>query len=207
MNSNKIIKNVSMNSKNYHNIISNSISEHLEVAKLLQDNKFIDNLNKIVQQIISVINNGNKILIAGNGGSASDAQHFAAELVVRYKNERNALPAIALSTDTSILTATANDYDFARIFSRQVEALAKEGDMFIGITTSGNSPNIVQAFKVAKFHNLQRVCLTGNKIDSPASEESDFIISIPSHVTARIQEMHILALHIICEILDEKFTF
>ncbi len=138
---------------------------------------------------------GKKILVCGNGGSASDAQHFAAEIVGRFTRERQAWPALALTTDTSIITAVANDYGYAHVFARQVEGLGRPGDVLIGISTSGNSENIIRAMNQAITNGLKTIALTGNQGGSLAGK-ADAAITIPSKVTARIQEAHIFILHL-----------
>jgi D-sedoheptulose 7-phosphate isomerase len=147
-----------------------------------------------------------KILLAGNGGSAGDAQHIAAEFIGRFKTERRALPAIALTTDTSILTAVGNDYGYEEIFSRQVEGLCLSEDCFIGISTSGNSPNIIKAFSKAKEIGALTIGITGGTGGKmkKIKELCDHIFIVPSNDTARIQEMHIFAGHAICELIDKK---
>ena len=153
--------------------------------------------------LANALKQGNKILIAGNGGSAADCQHFAAEFVVRLTsdNNRRALPAIALTTDTSILTAASNDYGFDKIFSRQVEALGASGDIFIGLTTSGKSPNILAAFKAAKSRGLFTLGLFG---EAGLAELGlcDLALNVPSTTTMRIQEEHIFALHLLAQLTE-----
>ncbi|EFK9911455.1 D-sedoheptulose 7-phosphate isomerase, partial [Campylobacter jejuni] len=145
-----------------------------------------------------------KILICGNGGSAADAQHFAAELSGRYKKERKALAGIALTTDTSALSAIGNDYGFEFVFSRQVEALGNENDVLIGISTSGKSPNVLEALKKAKELNMLCLGLSG-KGGGMMNKLCDYNLVVPSDDTARIQEMHILIIHTLCQIIDESF--
>lgn len=161
-----------------------------------------DTLRECGELILDTVRNGKKILICGNGGSAADAQHLAAEFVGRYETERRALPAIALTTDTSALTALANDYDFDRVFARQVEALASEGDLLIGISTSGNSPNVIAAVMEARHRGCRVLGMTGAKGKKLASL-SDACLIVPAERTARIQEVHITAAHIWCEMVDE----
>jgi D-sedoheptulose 7-phosphate isomerase len=161
-----------------------------------------DEINDTSKLIKSVLYNGNKILICGNGGSASDSQHFAAELMVRYKKERDPFPAIALNTDSSIITASSNDYDFSIVFSRQIEALGNEGDLLIAISTSGNSTNIVKAIEIANLKKMHTVLLTGLKEGKCSNLNIDKIIQVQSVVTARIQETHILILHYICSFIE-----
>lgn len=146
------------------------------------------------------LNRGNKILLCGNGGSAADAQHIAAELVGRFKKERPGLPAIALTTDTSALTAIGNDYGFDQIFSRQIEAIGREGDVLIAISTSGKSPNIKNAIAAAFMQKLKIIGFTG--IKGEMAYQCDYILYAPSEETARIQELHIMYGHILCELLD-----
>mgnify|MGYP000836542474 FL=1 len=145
---------------------------------------------------------GHKILICGNGGSAADAQHIAAEFIGRFHNERRALPAIALSTDTSILTSIANDYNYSQVFSRQVQGLGRAGDVFWGISTSGNSENVNKAIIEAKNKRMITIALTG-KTGGEMVDICDVALVIPSDSTARIQEMHILCAHIICQLIDD----
>ena len=154
---------------------------------------------------METFHSGGKILICGNGGSAADSQHIAAEFVGRFETERIALPAIALTTDTSALTALANDYNFERIFSRQVEALANKGDCLIAISTSGNSPNVISAVMTARNRGCKIIGMTGANGKKLASL-SDASILIPSERTARIQEAHITIAHIWCELIDKKVT-
>jgi D-sedoheptulose 7-phosphate isomerase len=163
-----------------------------------------DQIEAACELAIHTLKNGKKILLAGNGGSAADAQHIAAELSGRFVKQRRALPGIALTTDTSALTAVANDYGFDQVFARQVNALALPGDLFIGISTSGKSPNIVNAIEAAKILNCHTLGLTGKDGGLMASL-CDINIVIPSDVTARIQEMHILIGHILCQAIDEAF--
>ncbi|MEP7147993.1 MAG: D-sedoheptulose 7-phosphate isomerase [Acidobacteriota bacterium] len=155
--------------------------------------------------IVDTVKRGNKILICGNGGSAADAQHIAAEFVGRYETERRALPAIALTTDTSALTALANDYDFERVFSRQVDALAADGDCLIGISTSGNSPNVIAAVMAARRKGCRIIGMTGAN-GKKLSALCDAALMVPSERTARIQEAHITVAHIWCEIVDETIA-
>jgi phosphoheptose isomerase len=145
---------------------------------------------------------GHKVLLCGNGGSASDAQHIAAEFVGRFRRERMPLPSVALTANGPAMTAIGNDYGYEYVFERQVRALAKPGDVFIGITTSGRSPNVVAAAKAAKSLGLSTVSFTGARL-SPLSEICDIHLSVPSNVTARVQEAHILMFHVACELVDE----
>src|ERR1700742_3327924 len=154
--------------------------------------------------ITSTLKNGNKVLLAGNGGSAADAQHIAAELSGRFVKHRKAFPGIALTVDTSALTAIANDYGYHHVFSRQVEALAQAGDLFIGISTSGNSQGILNAFESAKKLNCKTLGLSGRD-GGKMNGLCDLNVVVPSNITARIQEMHILIGHILCKAVDNEF--
>lgn len=154
--------------------------------------------------VVNTLKAGNKILLFGNGGSAADAQHIAAELTGRYKTERRGLCAIALTTDTSALTAIGNDYGYDRIFDRQVEAIGQEGDLLIGISTSGSSRNVLRALAYGKDHGMNTLGLSG-KSGGEMQPLCDINIIIPSNDTARIQEMHILIGHILCGLVDLQF--
>ena len=149
------------------------------------------------------INSGKKLVLFGNGGSASDAQHLATELVCRYKVNRRALPAIAFTTDTSLLTAAANDFGYETVFSRQVEALCKPGDVAIGITTSGRSPNVTLALETARDLDVVPTALTG-KDGGDLVGLADPVLIVPSHSTARIQEMHITLGQMLCDVLEQR---
>ena len=162
-------------------------------------------INDLVQNISNCLSNGHKVLFFGNGGSASDAQHLAAEFVVRYYKQRKPLAAIALTTDTSIITAHGNDYSFDTIFDRQIQALAQAGDIAIGLSTSGNSGNVVNGLKTAQSLGCLTVAFTGQK-GGQLLELADACICIPSDETARVQEGHIIVGHYICEALDEQLS-
>jgi D-sedoheptulose 7-phosphate isomerase len=144
---------------------------------------------------------GRKILVFGNGGSASDAQHFAAELVGRFQRQRKALPSVALTTDTSVLTALANDYGFERVFARQIEALGHAGDVALGITTSGDSANIVAALQTARAQGLITIALTG-RTGGRAGSAAELHVNVPDQSTARVQEVHRTLLHVMCELIE-----
>jgi len=184
-------------------ILIDSIEDH---QRLLEEHKkvIVKNVLEISKVVNIAINSGRKILLFGNGGSASDAQHIAAEFTGRFLKERKALPAVALTTDTSALTAIGNDYGFDKIFQRQVEAIATEGDVLIGISTSGNSVNVINALETGKVKKCINISLTGNK-GGKILELSDYNININSNVTARIQEIHILIGHLLCNCIDESF--
>ena len=170
--------------------------------------KVVQDMRKIMPEVASAglrvrtaLEKGRKILICGNGGSAADSQHMAAEFVGRFVKERQSLPALALTVDTSLLTAVGNDYGFDCVFSRQVEGLGQEGDVLIAISTSGNSANVVKAVKTAKEKGIYVIALTGEN-GGLLAKESDLCLAVPSQVTARIQEMHIMIIHMICEIAE-----
>ena len=168
------------------------------LAAALKDAALMDATRTIAAACIAALRGGGKILIAGNGGSAADAQHIAAEIIGRYKRERAAWPAIALTTDTSALTAIANDYGFEHVFARQVEGLGQRGDVFIGMTTSGRSPNVLAALKVARARGLVTVGMTGSAGTAMAAH-CDHLLAAPSAETAIIQQIHLLAGHAICD--------
>jgi D-sedoheptulose 7-phosphate isomerase len=183
---------------------TNALAEHSEVMSGLKDFS-LDAIRACTDVLVETLKTGGKILVCGNGGSAADAQHIAAELVGRYETDRQALPAIALTTDTSALTALANDFDFSRIFARQVEALAQEGDCLIAISTSGESVNVIAAAMTARSRGCRIVGMTGAKGKKLASL-CDACLMIPSERTARIQEAHITVAHIWCEIIEKVFA-
>ena len=191
-----------MNSKKIHNYYLNNLKESIKVKEKLlsQKNKF----SKIYNLFYSTLESGNKIIFAGNGGSAADAQHLATELTVRYKYNRRALSAISLATDTSAITAIGNDFGFQYIFSRQIEAIGNKGDLFVAISTSGSSKNIVYAAKAAKKKGVKIVSLLGKK-KTILEKYSDAFIKVPSLVTARIQECHIFIGQVICGLIEENF--
>lgn len=159
-----------------------------------------------VELLVEALRRGNKILSCGNGGSAADAQHFAAELVCRFERERPELAAIALTTDTSALTAISNDYDFNQVFAKQIRGLGKSDDVLLAISTSGNSPNVITAIEAAHQKGLQVIALTGRDGGKIAGllQGSDVEIRVPSEVTARIQEVHLLAIHCLCHQIDDQ---
>lgn len=181
--------------------IRKDIESSIETKKKLLETH-VALIEKAAQAVADCVKKGNKLLFFGNGGSASDSQHLAAEFVGRYEKERRALPAIALTTDTSILTAVGNDYGFERVFARQVEAHGKKGDIAFAISTSGNSPNVLAAAEKARQMGLVVIGLTGRD-GGKLKTASDIAIVVPSEKTSRIQECHILIGHILCERVDE----
>ncbi len=177
---------------------------HLETIEAVINN-MEEELVQASTLAVEVLKRGNKILLCGNGGSAADAQHIAAELTGRYKTERRGLAGIALTTDTSALTAIGNDYGYDRVFDRQTEALANEGDLLIGISTSGNSANIISALKLAKEMGCSTLGFSGRD-GGAMNEVCDVNLVVPSDNTPRIQEMHILFGHTICQIIDNELS-
>ncbi len=184
----------------FKSLANRSLKDSANLKLAMAENT--ENIVKLAQALVDTIKDGKKLLVAGNGGSASDAQHMAAELVGRYLKERDALPAIALTTDTSAITAISNDFGYKKVFSRQVEALGVEGDLFLGISTSGNSENIMEALKVARKKGLTTASLSG-KGGGLLPELSDISIVVPSDETPRIQEAHITIIHVLCEAVEE----
>jgi D-sedoheptulose 7-phosphate isomerase len=182
-------------------IIRRTISDSIELKKSF----FAANETKIVavaQAVCAALENGNKILLYGNGGSAADAQHIAAEFVGRFQRERRPLAAVALTTDTSILTSLANDYGYSEIFGRQLRALGKRGDVSVAISTSGNSPNVVLATPIAQEMGLVTVGLTGGD-GGELGAQVQYHLCVSHKSTARVQEIHIMIGHILCELVDE----
>ena len=184
-----------------NNLLSNSLQEHLDtIQKLLQSS--LPQIEESGKLICDALTRGNKILICGNGGSAADAQHIAAELVGYYENQRRSWPAIALTTDTSALTAVSNDLGFENVFGRQVAGLAQAGDVLIAITTSGKSKNVLRAVEQAKERGCQIIALVGASAEILAPL-CDIVVAVPASRTSRIQEAHITIGHLWCEIVDQ----
>jgi len=188
---------------NNNHITLKSINEHVTLTQKVVES-MIDEITEAALVCSEAIQKGHKVVLFGNGGSAADAQHIAAELSGRFLKERRGLPGLALTTDTSVLTAVGNDYGFDMIFERQVEALANKGDILIGISTSGNSPNVVKAIEKGKELGCTSIGFLG-KNGGKLKEICDYSLVIPSTTTARIQEMHIMIGHIVCEYIDENY--
>jgi D-sedoheptulose 7-phosphate isomerase len=187
--------------------INNTIQAAFQASietKQISENALVESIELASAMLNEALLGGHKILVCGNGGSASDAQHFSSELLNRYDRDRPGLPAIALTTDSSTLTSIANDYDYRQIFSKQVTALGQPGDVLLAISTSGQSPNIVEAIQAANENEVLVIALTGKDggAMSQVLDENSVEIRVPSNVTARIQEVHILVIHILCELLD-----
>jgi D-sedoheptulose 7-phosphate isomerase len=178
-------------------------SSHETVGRLLLDTKLIGQIEATVSVIIAAYRSGGKVLLAGNGGSAADAQHIAAVFVSRLKFDRAPLAALALTADTSIVTAIGNDYGYAQLFARQVRAYGRKGDVFIGITTSGRSENVLQAFVAAKELGLTTVALCGEPALANGTT-CDHLLACPSAITAQIQECHIIVAHILCGLVERN---
>ena len=181
--------------------LQSTIQNSIEVKQLLlADLKQLDKLSNLITQIVKVYENGNKVIFAGNGGSAADAQHLAAEFVSRFEFDRPGLPAISLATDTSMITAIGNDYGYECLFLRQLQAQSRPGDLFIGLTTSGRSPNVISAFTACKDLGVTSVALCG--LGGYLEGCVDCLIRVPSKHTPRIQECHILIGHMICAAVE-----
>ena len=184
-------------------IIRQRLKDHMEVLQKLIASDLPEKLEKCAEIVEKALKEGHKVLFCGNGGSAADSQHLAAEFVGRFQKERKGLSAVALTVDTSILTAVANDYGYDTVFARQVQALGEAGDVLIGISTSGNSRNVLLAVEEAKTKGITSIGMTaegGGKM----AEECDICLAVPAKVTARAQEMHILMGHILCELVDHE---
>lgn len=188
-----------MVSSNSTSVFERAIAEHLSVIANLRSER--STLQRIATEMAQAVLAGNKILWCGNGGSAADSQHLAAEFVGRFRRERRGLPSIALTTDTSVLTSISNDFGYEKVFSRQVEVLCSEGDVLVGISTSGNSPNVCLALKTAHDLGAFTVAFTGRD-GGVMAEIADAVLRIPSKDTARIQEGHILCGHMLCDWVD-----
>lgn len=187
-------------------LIKKRINDSIEVKKnILTNDELVEKVNDLSHEITKVVKNGAKIVICGNGGSASDALHFAGEIVGRFQKERSAWPAVVLNADVATMTAIGNDYGYDEVFSRQAEAHVNSGDIFIGISTSGNSENVYRAAKVAKAKGAKTAAFLG-KDGGKIGKNVDYPIIVPCMVTARVQECHIMLIHIICEIVENMLT-
>jgi D-sedoheptulose 7-phosphate isomerase len=184
-------------------IFQAALADHLQIVKALNDQQRV--LDQIASEMVLSVRMGGKILWCGNGGSAADAQHLNGQLVVRFRHDRAGIPSIALSTDTSILTAASNNYGYEHIFQRQVETLARKGDVVVAVSTSGNSRNVFLALEAARKIGAVTVAFTG-KGGGLIAKAADFLFEVPSNDTPRIQEAHILAGHILCEVLELELT-
>lgn len=183
-------------------LLQRSLQEHLDAIQALLQTRIAE-IERSGEMICAALDQGHKILLCGNGGSAADAQHIAAELVGRFELERRAWPSIALTTDTSALTALSNDFGYEEVFARQVQALASEGDVLIALSTSGASRNVINAAEAARKLNCQTIALTGGT-GEPLASLCDLSVSVPSQRTSRIQEAHITIGHLWCEMVDAQ---
>jgi len=184
--------------------IKNQVKKSYETKQAIYNNEeLLKKIEDVSKKCVELYKNNKKTILAGNGGSAADAQHIAAEMVGRYGFDRPSLPSLALTTDTSALTAIGNDYGYDQVFSRQLEGMGQDGDLFIGISTSGNSENIIKAFNSAKQKSIITVALTGRD-GGEMAKMADIALVVPSDSTPRIQESHILIGHIICDIIEKE---
>ena len=179
------------------------IQEKEEVLQKIRTTGYLDLVNEAGMRLAQIIKQGNKVLLAGNGGSAADAQHFAGEIVGRFLMERNAIPALSLCVDPSVMTCIGNDYGYEEVFARQVQVLGKEGDAFIGISTSGNSENIIRAITEARKKNMFVVGFLG-KDGGKIKDLCDVALVVPSNSTPRIQEIHTFTVHLLCEMIEKE---
>jgi len=191
-----------MNSERAAKLVGESLKESTDVIRSMDTSKVAE----IAQKIVKCYRKGGKVMFCGNGGSASQAQHLAAELVSKFRLKRPALSALALTTDTSILTAQANDIGFETVFERQVEAHGKKGDVLIVLSTSGNSPNVVRALEAANMKSIGTIAFTGNNPHCKIARMADLILFVETNDTPRIQEAHIVAGHIVCDLVETELT-
>ena len=161
-----------------------------------------DDIERIARLLVDALTRGRKVLVCGNGGSAADAQHMASELIGRFQKNRRPLPCVALTTDTSLLTACANDFGYEEVFARQVEAIGARDDVLVGISTSGNSANVIRAFEAAASAGMKRVALTGSDGGHVARLDGVLSVTVPSGSTQRIQESHVTIIHVLCELVE-----
>lgn len=187
------------------NLINDTINEQIRNLENLKESNYSEKVLSISKILLECLKKGNKILIAGNGGSASDAQHFAGEIVGRFLLERKALACVCLNTDTSVMTCIANDYSYDDVVSRQIEGIGKEGDVFIGISTSGNSKNVIKAVEKSKQMGITTIGFLG-KDGGELKNLTDEALIIPYKSTARVQEHHIMSVHLICEIVEKEMA-
>lgn len=194
--------------KDHNETIVQRMKEHESILqRLLGDAERTGALSEIIEEIVRCYQRGGKLLLCGNGGSAADAQHLATELVSKFYKEREALPAVALNVNTSTITAIANDYQYDKVFSRQVEAFGKEGDVLLGISTSGKAKNVIEAFKMGEKKGIRTILFTGDlEADSEIMNYANIVFRVPSKDTPRIQEMHILLGHILCEEIERSIV-
>lgn len=183
--------------------ITQCIDDSIETKKIVRD-QLAGEIEKSARVLLDALNAGNKVLVCGNGGSAADAQHFAAELMVRFEKERGSLPAVALHCDSSNVTACGNDYGYDKVFERAVSGLGRAGDVLVAISTSGNSPNVMLAVDKANSLGMKVIGLLGKDGGKMKDQKMDAVLIVPSKMTSRIQESHITIIHIWCKIIDEN---
>ena len=189
-----------------NNLITKRIKETIEVKQaILEDSALLQSISAAAKRMIDALKGGGKLVLCGNGGSASDAMHFAGELVGRFQKERTSWPALVLNSDPVAMSSIANDYDYSEVFSRQVDAFAHDKDILMGISTSGNSENVLKAIKAARSKGAYTVGLLGHG-GGKIAKEADLSIVVPSDVTARVQESHIVIIHILCELIEEALS-
>jgi D-sedoheptulose 7-phosphate isomerase len=189
-----------------NDLVKGNIEENLSLQQaLLRDQALIDAVGQAGQSLAESLEKGGKVFFFGNGGSAADAQHLAAELVGRFERERRALPGIALTVNTSSLTAIGNDYSYESVFARQLEGLGRKGDVAVGISTSGKSPNVIAGLRAARAMGIGTIGMTGHS-GAQMAGLVDYLIAVPAKRTARVQEAHILIGHILCEIIETRFS-
>lgn len=186
----------------YSQIIRTGLQRHFTAMESLQTDEFVSAFERAATDLVAALKGGKKILIGGNGGSAADSQHFSAELVCKFKQKRSPVPCIAITTDTSYLTATANDYSYDDIFTRQVTAFGNEGDVFIAISTSGNSQNILNAIEEAKRKKMKVIGLAGKQGGKMRAAGMNHFLCVDANETAQVQEGHIFILHTLCQVID-----
>lgn len=187
-------------------VIRQRIKDSIEAKEMiLRDDLLLNTISRLADEIVDCIHKGGKLIVCGNGGSASDALHFASEIVGRFERERKSWPAIVLNANVSTMTAISNDYGYDEVFARQVEGLANGNDIFIGISTSGNSENVYRALLKSKEMGLKTACMVGYD-GGKIGANSELSVIVPSHVTARVQECHINIIHILCEIAETKLS-
>lgn len=193
-----------MSSSSPSELIQKTIAEHVVTVAAFEDS-CAEVIREMAALCVKALGAGNKVCFFGNGGSAADAQHFAAELVVRFTRNRKGLPSLAFTTDSSVLTACANDFGFEFVFARQVEALCLHGDVVVGISTSGNSPNVVRGLEIAQASGITTFAFTGAG-GGRCAEVADHLLAVPSEVTARVQECHLIAGHLLCDLVEVAFA-
>jgi len=191
-----------MSSKNRLDLIEGSLKDSVQAIRGIDSGQ----LQRIANMIVGCYRNGGKVMLCGNGGSASQAQHFAAELICKFRRDRAPLSAFALTNDSSILTAQANDVGFETVFERQVEAHGKKGDILVALSTSGNSPNVVRALKAAERKSIRTIAFTGKNRRCKVANVADEVLFVESDDTPRIQEAHLVAGHIICDLVETEFA-